>query len=265
MSHSFANANENGGHAQTSKDSKEHPIANGNSNPDSTSSYTIPEKVADNTNICLGSTQHTMSLFDLTGKTALVTGGNGGIGGGMARGLAETGADIIIFQIPGELSKFPTTLSLETGRTVSVYDCDMANTLSIRAAVAKVIADGLVIDILCNCAGISSGSEPALTETDEHKDKVEYRFIDYRSNAYLRKLIQINFNSVWVMCQAVGGHVANRGKGGKIINVASIAAQKTVPGFSVYGPTKAAVGQLTNSFAVELGSYNIQVNCLFPG
>jgi NAD(P)-dependent dehydrogenase (short-subunit alcohol dehydrogenase family) len=59
--------------------------------------------------------------------------------------------------------------------------------------------------------------------------------------------------------------MAGRGQGGKIINIASLAAHKAMPGFSVYGPTKAAVGQLTNSFANELGPYNIQVNALFPG
>lgn len=115
---------------------------------------------------------HTLSLFDLTGKTALVTGANGGIGGGMARGLAEAGADIIIFQIPGEQSQFHAELAIETNRKVSVYDCDMSNTSSIRETVRKVLEDGHNIDILCNVAGISSGSIPILHEKDEHKDAV---------------------------------------------------------------------------------------------
>jgi hypothetical protein len=115
---------------------------------------------------------HTHSLFDLSGKTALVTGGNGGIGSAMARGLAEAGTDIIIFQIPGEKSKFHTQLSAETGRKVWVYDCDLGDTPSIRRTVQQVIDDGHGIDILCNVAGISSGSIPILHETDEHKDSV---------------------------------------------------------------------------------------------
>ena len=59
--------------------------------------------------------------------------------------------------------------------------------------------------------------------------------------------------------------MAKRGKGGKIINIASIAADKAMRRFSVYGPAKAAVGQLTNSLANELAVYDIQVNCLYPG
>jgi hypothetical protein len=120
----------------------------------------------------VASNLHTLSLFNLSGKTALVTGGNGGIGSGMARGLAEAGADIIIFRIPGDKSKFPVQLASEIGRKVSVYDCDMSDTMAIRCTVQKVLDDGHVVDILCNVAGISSGSIPILEETDEHKDKV---------------------------------------------------------------------------------------------
>ncbi|KAJ9157329.1 NAD(P)-binding protein [Pleurostoma richardsiae] len=191
----------------------------------------------------------TLSLFDITGKTALVTGANGGIGGAMARGLAEAGADIIIFQIPGEVSKFHAQLTAETGRKAWVYDCDLSDTLSIRRTVQKVLDDGHTIDVLCNVAGISSGSIPILHETDEHKDAI----------------IQINFNAVWVLSQCIARHMVERGQGGKIINICSLAAHKAMTTFSVYGPMKAAVGQVTNSFANEFGPYNIQVNAIYPG
>ncbi|KAL1898543.1 hypothetical protein Sste5346_003447 [Sporothrix stenoceras] len=191
----------------------------------------------------------TMSLFDLSGKTALVTGANGGIGGGMARGLADAGADIIIFQIPGEQSNFHSELATATGRKVFVYDCDMGDSAGIRQVVQKVLDDGHNIDILCNVAGITSGSIPILHETDTHKDAI----------------IQINFNAVWILSQCVARHMVERGEGGKMINVCSLAAYKAMTTFSVYGPIKAAVAQLTNSFANEFGPYNIQVNAIFPG
>ncbi|KAM6510039.1 hypothetical protein FALCPG4_017670 [Fusarium falciforme] len=70
---------------------------------------------------CNGQHMSTPSLFNLTGKTALVTGGNDGIGSGMARGLAEAGADIIIIQIPGEVSSVAEQLRTDTGRWVDVY------------------------------------------------------------------------------------------------------------------------------------------------
>ena len=121
---------------------------------------------------CLAGNIHTLSLFGLGGKTALVTGANGGIGGGMARSLAEAGADIVIFQIPGEKSTFHKTLASDTGRRISVYDCDMGDSAMLRKTVQRVFDDGHNIDVLCNVAGISSGSIPILHETDEHKDAV---------------------------------------------------------------------------------------------
>jgi len=124
-------------------------------------------------NICHAEHVSTTSLFDLTGKTAVVTGGNGGIGSGMARGLAEAGADIIIIQIPGEVSTFASDLSAATGRQVDVYECDLAKSDMIRATVNQILErDGRQVDILCNCAGITGGFVPILSETDEHRELV---------------------------------------------------------------------------------------------
>jgi NADPH:quinone reductase-like Zn-dependent oxidoreductase len=113
------------------------------------------------------------ALFDLTGKTALVTGGNGGIGSGIARGLAEAGADIIIIQIPGEKSPFPEQLAADTGRRVNTYDCDLASSKAIRSTVDRILVQGArTVDILANVAGISGGFVPILTETDAHRELV---------------------------------------------------------------------------------------------
>ena len=151
-------------------------------------STTIPkfELPPETPGTCIAGGIQTLSLFDLTGKTALVTGANGGIGGGMARGLAEAGADIIIFKIPGEVSNFHSELAAQTGRKVWVYDCDMGNNTEIRTAVQKVLDDGLVVDILCNVAGISSGSIPILHENDTHKDAVSDVSYYSRRNTFHR-------------------------------------------------------------------------------
>lgn len=79
------------------------------------------------------------------------------------------------------------------------------------------------------------------------------------------QVVQIHFHAVYVLSQLVGRHMAQRGQGGKIINVSSVSADRAVTRFSVYGPIKAAVGQLTNSLANELAIYNIQVNAIYPG
>ena len=124
-------------------------------------------------NVCHGETTSTPALFGLTGKTALVTGGNGGIGSGMTRGLAESGADIIILQIPGEQSDFAEQLSSDTSRKVFVYECDLRSNEMIKATVQDIIErDGHTVDILCNCAGISGGFVPVLDETVEHRELV---------------------------------------------------------------------------------------------
>lgn len=123
-------------------------------------------------NPCVANSLNALSLFDLSGMTALITGGNGGIGGGMARGLAEAGAKIIILQIPGEQLPFPQQLAKDTGTEVHVYDCNLADNSDIRKMIPKILTDGHVIDILCNVAGISGGFVPILDENDSHREMV---------------------------------------------------------------------------------------------
>lgn len=167
----FAKAKINGNHQEKFPDQRTNGGTNGSENTPKT---TIPkfDLPSENPGSCVAGGIHTLSLFALGGKTALVTGANGGIGGGMATGLAEAGADIVIFQIPGDKSDFHQELAERTGRRVSVYDCDMGDMKMLRETIQRVFDDGHRIDILCNVAGISSGSIPILHETDEHKDSV---------------------------------------------------------------------------------------------
>ncbi len=197
----------------------------------------------------LGETKPVQALFDLTGKTAVVTGGNGGIGGGIARGLAEAGADIVIVQVPGEVSTFAAELAAATGRTVSVFAADLLQPDQVRAVAADILAAHPAVDILVNCAGVSGGLTPVLDETDAHREA----------------LVQIHFHAVYALSQAFGAHMAQRGRGGKIINISSLTAHRIMTRFSVYGAIKAGVGQLTAGLADELAAYNIQVNTLTPG
>lgn len=79
------------------------------------------------------------------------------------------------------------------------------------------------------------------------------------------QVFQIHYHAVYTLSQLISRHIAARGTGGKIINISSIAADKAMTKFSVYGPAKAAVAQLTNSLANELAVYNIQANAIYPG
>ncbi|KAN0107796.1 gluconate 5-dehydrogenase [Hyaloscypha variabilis] len=186
-------------------------------------------------------------LFKLDGKTALVTGANGGIGAAMATALAEAGADIIIVQIPGDTSDFHTTISA-LGRKVSVYDCDLAGTRNIRDCVAKILSDGHVIDILINCAGVSG-----------------HRAIEDVDDEFREKVFNINMTANYVLTQEVGKHMIARGKGGKVLNVSSLAGMIATKNISAYAGTKGAVNQFTSAFANEWAKHNIQVNCVCPG
>ncbi|KEY73477.1 hypothetical protein S7711_07501 [Stachybotrys chartarum IBT 7711] len=190
-----------------------------------------------------------LDLFRIDGKTALITGANGGIGGAMAEALAEAGANIIILQIPGDTSTATKEALAKLPIKVTVYDCDISNVEQIRDTVTAVtVRDGQQIDILINCAG-TSGHKAILETDDEFREKV----------------FAINMRANYVMTQEVGKHMISVGKGGKILNVSSLAGMIATTQISAYAGTKGAINQFTSAFANEWAAYNIQVNCLCPG
>lgn len=187
-------------------------------------------------------------LFKLDGKTALITGANGGIGSAMALTLAEAGAEIIAIQVPGDPNKATQEAIAKLPVKLSVYDCDLASVDEIRSTVKKILEDGHEIDILINCAGVSG-----------HKTILEV------DDAFRERVFNINMTGVYVMTQEVGRHMISRGKGGKILNVSSLAGIVATQNISAYAGTKGAVNQFTSAFANEWAQYGIQVNCLCPG
>lgn len=190
-----------------------------------------------------------LDLFRIGGKTALITGANGGIGGAMAEALAEAGANIVIIQIPGDPSTSTKESLAKLPIKVSVYDCDLVDEAAIKQTVADIIdRDGHAIDILINCAGVSG-----------HKSILEV------DDAFRHKIFNINMNATYVMTQEVGRRMIARGKGGKILNVSSLAGMIAGQNISAYAGTKGAVNQFTSAFANEWAQYGITVNCLCPG
>ncbi|KAF4463138.1 2-deoxy-d-gluconate 3-dehydrogenase [Fusarium albosuccineum] len=194
-------------------------------------------------------TSNVLDLFRINGKTALITGANGGIGGAMATTLAEAGADIIILQIPGDPSTSTKEALEKLSAKVAVYDCDLTSVPNIREVVKQIIEkDGREIDILINCAGVS-GHKPILEVDDDFREKV----------------FGVNMTANYVLTQEVGRHMIARGKGGKILNVSSLAGLIATKNISAYAGTKGAINQFTSAFANEWAEHNIQVNCLCPG
>jgi 2-dehydro-3-deoxy-D-gluconate 5-dehydrogenase len=189
-----------------------------------------------------------LHLFKLDGQTALVTGCKRGIGKAMALGLAEAGADVIGVSKSLELSGSDVERDVTAlGRRFWAYQCDFADTQSVKAFAAEVTAAHPVIDILVNNAGTILRKPAA-----EHPEE------------YWNEVINTNLNAQWILTRDVGRRMVER-KQGKIIFTASLLTFQggiTVPG---YAASKGAIGQLTKALANEWAPHNVQVNAIAPG
>jgi len=188
-----------------------------------------------------------MDIFDLSGKIAVVTGGNRGIGFGIARGLAKAGATVVIANRDKASGQKAAELLGREGFNVVAIPTDVNSVSSIEAMVSKVINDFGRIDILVNNAGILL-RKPIIEVTEEDFDQV----------------INTNLRGLFFCCQLVGREMIKNRKG-KIINISSIMSQIAWPDRAVYAASKAAVAHLTRALAVEWAKYNITVNSIGPG
>ena len=185
--------------------------------------------------------------FSLAGKTALLTGGAGGIGRALAAGLCGAGAQTAVCDVNvGRAREIAAELSAK-GRQARAFDLDLTDAASIRQCVDAVVAEFGKIDILINCAGVNKREG----------------FLDVAEKTY-DFIMNVNLKGTFFMTQAVVPHMIKQG-GGKIINFSSHNAQGMLGGVSVYGATKSAVSALTRSMAIEWAKFNIQANAVAPG
>lgn len=188
------------------------------------------------------------SSFDLTGKTALVTGCKRGIGMGIAVALAKAGADIIGVSASLELSGSAVEKEVQAlGRTFKAYQCDFSDIAAVSSFADQVQADFPTIDILINNAGTIKRA-PAAEHPTEMWDEV----------------INVNLNAQFVLSREIGKNMVARGYG-KIIFTASLLTFQggiTVPG---YAASKGAIGQLTKALANEWAASGVNVNAIAPG
>ncbi len=189
-----------------------------------------------------------MDMFDLGGKTALVTGCKRGIGRGMAEALAEAGADIIGVSASLEPSGSAVEQAVTgMGRSFRAYQCDFADRKALTAFAAQLEADGVAPDILINNAGTIL-RKPAADHEDALWDEV----------------IEVNLNAQFVLSREIGRGMVKRGAG-KIIFTASLLTFQggiTVPG---YAASKGGIGQLTKALANEWAPHGVNVNAIAPG
>lgn len=188
-----------------------------------------------------------MSPFDLAGKVAVVTGGNGGIGLGMARGLAKAGAGIVV--AGRNLAKNAAAVhELEAlGAEAIALKVDVTIEHDCRHLMAAAIERFGRLDILINNAGIALRKRPE-----------DYTLSDWH------KVIDSNLTSAFLCAHAAYPHMVDAG-GGKIISIGSILSTMGAPFAAAYGASKGGIVQMTRSLAAAWGHNNIQVNAVLPG
>lgn len=185
-------------------------------------------------------------MFDLSGKTALVTGATGGIGGAIARAFHAAGA---VVGISGRQRDKLESLAAELGDRVHILPCDLAD----RESVAKLIDDAVAamgrVDILVNNAGLTRDNL-FMVMKDEQWDEV----------------IAVNLTSTFMLMRAGSRHmVRNKSGFGRIINIASVSGVFGNPGQGNYAASKAGVIGMTKSMAREVAARGITANCIAPG
>ena len=188
------------------------------------------------------------SIFDLTGRTALVTGGSKGLGLAFARGLAEAGADLAICsRNERELAKARDTIAGATGRRIEAIPADMTNRPDVKRLADEATRRLGKVDILVNNAGTN------IPQT-----------IDAITDETWDQLIELNLTSVMALTRALVPGMKAR-QWGRVIHISSMMAVISKEARDAYSATKAALIGMTKASALELGPFNVTVNCLAPG
>jgi NAD(P)-dependent dehydrogenase (short-subunit alcohol dehydrogenase family) len=192
--------------------------------------------------------------FDLTGKVALITGGNGGIGLGMAQALAEAGADIVIWGTNAAKNAAAQAQLEKTGRRVLALVCDVGEEEQVEAAFAETLRVMGRVDGCFANAGVSGGrSGPFLERTRAEWDRV----------------LRVNLTGAFHTFRAAARHMKARAeagdKGGVLVGTASLAAIEGAARNEHYGASKGGMVSMIRALAVELARHGVRANAILPG
>lgn len=189
-----------------------------------------------------------MSQFDLTGRVVVVTGGNGGIGLGMARSLADAGADIAIWGRNAAKNAAAADEIGAMGRRCATAVCDVADPEQVDAAMAATLETFGKIDSMFANAGVGGGAA----------------FVDQTLEGW-RAVTSVNLDGAFLTLQSAARHLVERGEGGSLVAVASTSAIHGAPANQAYSASKAGVVALVRGLAIELARHGIRANTLLPG
>lgn len=189
-----------------------------------------------------------LSIFDLTGKVAVITGGSKGLGEQMAQALAEAGADVaLVSRTLSDLERVAADVRRATGRRVIAVAADVTQEVEVKAMTRQVMEEFGQIDILVNNAGIG-GITPILDLKEEEWDRY----------------MNLNLKGPVLCAKHVGAEMVKRRRG-NIINVSSVYYRVVVRYMGAYAASKTALVSFTRTLALEWIRYNIRVNALCPG
>ena len=189
-----------------------------------------------------------MDLFDLSGKTALVTGSSAGLGLGMARGLGQAGAIVILNSRTPERLEQPIKDLANEGISVSSLVFDVSDETAVIEAFGSLDKNNVSVDILINNAGI------------QHRELItDLALADWQ------RVIDTNLTSAFVVGREVGKRMVKHKRGGKIINIGSLTSTAARASIAPYTAAKGGIKMLTQAMAAEWAEHNIQVNAIGPG
>ncbi len=191
------------------------------------------------------------NAFDLSGKVALVTGGNGGIGYGMAQALASAGASVCIWGTNAERNAAAVAKLRAIGGQVLALRCDVSDEAAVEAAMDETVKHYGRLDACFANAGVTGrGSVKSVVDI---------------SGDEWRRLMRVNLDGAFYTMRAAAKHMIAGGHGGSLAVTSSIAARSGPPRNEHYAASKGALISMVQSLAVELGRHRIRANAILPG
>jgi NAD(P)-dependent dehydrogenase (short-subunit alcohol dehydrogenase family) len=189
-----------------------------------------------------------MNLFDLTGKTAVIIGGNSTLGSVIGEALGAYGANIAVVGRNKETSEAAKARIEQAGGRAAVFQADATSKTDLERILAEIIAWTGRVDILLNCPGRNSAT-PFFDITEEEYDGI----------------MDVNLKGVVLACQVFGKQLIEQGEGGSIINISSVSSGPPLSKVFTYSASKAGVNSVTQFLAREFAPHNVRVNGIIPG